>query len=185
MSLRNTFNTIQIDCRYPIQYIFTEIRKEFFSFSLKKNLINQNNRKSDKIQIACLKGGGGRVLQLHGPRLWWQLVFRGILFLIVFVCICNYYLIMFLCVYLLFLFPGIHGWRVNDWAALQINGQGESKLSNTNWPTNKNPYPGNWRCVFNIEKVFLTIIKDVFLHMTGETFLTMNEDLKSLGIIFV
>ena len=80
MSLRNTFNTIQIDCRYPIHYIFRETRKEFFNFSLKKNLTNQNKRINDQIQIACSKGGGGRVLQLHGPRLRWQLVFRGILF---------------------------------------------------------------------------------------------------------
>ena len=80
MSLRNTFNTIQIDCRYPIHYIFRETRKELFNFSLKKNLTNQIKRENDQIQIACSKGGGGRVLQLHGPRLRWQLVFRGILF---------------------------------------------------------------------------------------------------------
>ena len=84
MSLRNTFNTIQIDCRYPIHYIFRETRKEFFNFSLKNILTHQNKRKNDQIQIACSKGGGGRVLQLHGPRLWWQLVFRGIFFTVFF-----------------------------------------------------------------------------------------------------
>ena len=51
MSLRNTFNTIQIDCSYPIHYIFTETRKEFFNLSLKKNLTNQNNRKMTKFKL--------------------------------------------------------------------------------------------------------------------------------------
>ena len=86
-----------------------------------------------------------------------------------------------------FLFPGIHGGRVNHWAALQIDGQGKIKLSNTNCPTNKNPYPGNWRCIFSIEEVFLTMIKDVFLQMTGETLFTMIEDiiLQIIGDIFL
>ena len=48
MSLRNTFNTIQIDCRYPIHYIFTETRKEFFNLSLKKNLTNKKIKKMTK-----------------------------------------------------------------------------------------------------------------------------------------
>ena len=85
------------------------------------------------------------------------------------------------------MFPGIHGGRVNHWATFQINGQGESKLSNPNCPTNKNPYPGNWGCVFNIEEIFLTMIKDVFLQITGEILFSVIEDmnLQIIGDIFL
>ena len=103
------------------------------------------------------------------------------------IVICNLIVFVCLCVNLWFLFPGIHGGRVNHWAALQIDGQGKIKLSNTNCPTNKNPYPGNWRCIFSIEEVFLSMIKDVFLQMTGETLFTMIEDmiLQIIGDIFL